>query len=78
MRNHSAQYTRKWDNVTLTPYYNFQDHWGQWGMGSYDDAESLGLKYDYAVKRGVGIGIWAIDYPMGDEVEWTALQKMQE
>eukprot|EP01043_Picozoa_sp_COSAG02_P035192 COSAG02_NODE_2505_length_8656_cov_6.225950_2_plen_117_part_00 len=25
-RNNSAKYGRKWDNVTLTPYYNFVDH----------------------------------------------------
>ena len=51
---------------------------GQWGLGTYDDAQSLGLKYEFAVQQGVGIGIWAINYPMGDEHEWNALQKMQE
>ena len=46
-------------------------------MGTYDDAPSLTLKYQFAVQHGVGIGIWAIDYPFGDEAEWTALQTMQ-
>ena len=82
-RNRSAQYAAidsswsAWDNATKTPYYNWRDHWGQWGLGSYEDARSLGAKYEYAKRRGVGIGIWAIDYPMGDEVEWQTLQIMQ-
>lgn len=66
-----------WDEKTQTPYYNWVDHWGQWGLGSYENARSLGAKYKYAVKRGVGIAIWAIDYPMGDAVEWQTLQIMQ-
>ena len=131
-RNNSAVYGRKWDNVTLTPYYNFVDHCkncsvpvgvpfinthsvclattqsnqlegariisyllqsklmiltnctslvvagGQWGVGTYDDDQSLGLKYEFAKKNGVGIGIWAINYPFGDETEWLTLQKMQQ
>eukprot|EP01043_Picozoa_sp_COSAG02_P064213 COSAG02_NODE_9317_length_2258_cov_1.375174_1_plen_81_part_00 len=79
-------------------------------MGTYDDEQSIGLKYEFAVQHGVGIGICeygsgiyflhggfpssvpgsdafgfsvrpgvgAINYPMGDEHEWNALQKMQE
>ena len=26
-------------------------------MGTYDDEQSLGLKYEFAVQHGVGIGI---------------------
>ena len=54
-----------WDDTTKTPYYNWVGHWGQWGLGTYEDARSLGAKYEYAKSRAVGIGIWAIDYPMG-------------
>ena len=82
-RNRSAQFGAidaswaAWDDTTKTPYYNWVDHWGQWGLGTYEDARSLGAKYEYAKSRGVGIGIWAIDYPMGDEAEWQTLQLMQ-
>ena len=51
---------------------------GQWGVGTYDDDQSLGLKYEFAVQKNVGIGIWAINYPFGDEIEWLTLQKMQQ
>ena len=77
-RNRSARYGRKWDNSTKTPYYKYQDQWGQWALGTYDDEESLSLKYAFARDNGVGAGIWAIDWPYGDGAEWRALQVMQE
>ena len=75
---YNPRYGRKWDNGTKTPYYNYKDQWGQWALGTYDDEESLSLKYRFARDNGVGAGIWAIDWPYGDGAEWRALRVMQE
>ena len=44
-RNRSVVKGEQWDNQTMTPYYNFKDHWGEWGLGTYENARSLGMKY---------------------------------
>jgi spore germination protein YaaH len=55
-------YTRQWNSQGSVPYYVYQEN-GQWFQTFYDDAESLGLKYDLVNNKGLaGIGIWALGY----------------
>ncbi|AKQ46918.1 hypothetical protein TH63_16815 [Rufibacter radiotolerans] len=55
-------YTRQWNSQGSVPYYVYQEN-GQWFQTFYDDAESLGLKYDLVNTKGLaGIGIWALGY----------------
>ncbi|WP_192822388.1 glycosyl hydrolase family 18 protein [Rufibacter sp. LB8] len=55
-------YTRHWNPEGDTPYYVYQQN-GQWFQTFYDDAQSLGLKYDLVNQKNLaGIGIWALGY----------------
>src|SRR6185312_932219 len=65
---------RRWDNHSSTPYYIFPSD-PAWKQGWYDDAESLGLKYDLALtKKLAGIGIWALSYDGANSELWDALR----
>ncbi|MFC6996749.1 glycosyl hydrolase family 18 protein [Rufibacter roseus] len=62
-KEEAAQYGRKWSNEGGVPYYTYQNSSGQWFQVFYDDAESLGLKYDLVNEKNLaGIGIWALGY----------------
>jgi spore germination protein YaaH len=55
-------YGRLWDNTSQTPWYTYNDG-SQWHQVWYDDAESLGLKYDLAQQYNLqGVGMWALGY----------------
>lgn len=55
-------YIRQWNAEGDTPYYVYQEN-GQWFQTFYDDAQSLGLKYDLVNQKNLaGIGIWALGY----------------
>lgn len=70
----SQTYGRIWDNSTQTPWYRWFSN-GQWNQIWYDDAESLGLKYDAALSRGYqGVGMWALGYDEGRNELWDALE----
>ena len=55
---------RKWDGVSMTPWYSYQDAkrpWLYW-QGFYDDAESLKYKYDLVKSLGLrGVLVWSIN-----------------
>ncbi len=68
---YSADHGRKWDpveGVAWTSYHreNCTDAYGcvnSWRELYYDDAQSLGLKYDLVNRYGLrGAGIWALGY----------------
>jgi len=63
----------RWDSNSETPYYSwYQTAWNQvWA----DNPQSLGLKYDLALNKGIGgIGIWALNYD-GDRTElWELIE----
>ena len=67
-------YGKRWDSVTQTPWYTFNDgtHWHQcW----YDDSLSLSLKYNLVLaKKLAGIGIWALGYDGSRKELWGALR----
>ncbi|HLF05984.1 MAG TPA: glycosyl hydrolase family 18 protein, partial [Thermoplasmata archaeon] len=71
----AQQHGRKWDTEWKTPWYAYQSG-AQWYQGHYDDAESLGLKYDLALQRDVaGIGIWALGYDAGKNELWDKIRE---
>lgn len=63
-----AQVSKKskinWDEVSKTPYYNYKDaETGSNRIVHFDNARSLGLKYDFIKERDLkGVGIWAMGY----------------
>jgi len=64
---------RRWDDVSLTPYllYDMGGPYQLW----YDDAESLGYKFDYLIDEDVGgVGIWALNYEGGYEDIWDEIR----
>jgi spore germination protein YaaH len=71
----AEQHGEIWDGESQTPWYRYQrrDVWNQvW----YDNATSLGFKYDLALKHGYGgVGMWALGYD-GDRRElWDLLEE---
>ena len=67
-----SEYSRKWDVSSQTPYYLKDADHQVW----YEDAVSLGLKYDLVLNRDIaGVAIWALGYD-GDQPElWAALEE---
>lgn len=69
----ATTYGRQWDTTSQTPWYRYQSS-GQWHQVWYDDAQSLGLKYDLALSRGLaGVGMWAAGYDEGRAELWDLL-----
>jgi spore germination protein YaaH len=70
----ASAYGALWDEESLTSWYSYYSDGFQ--QGWYDDAESLGLKYDIVTMAGMqGIGIWALGYD-GDCTElWDQLEE---
>lgn len=62
------------DSISLTPFLRWNDgiNWNQlW----YDDAISLGLKYDLAIQKNLkGIGLWALGYDKGRQEFWNEIE----
>lgn len=59
----AERYGRQWSSEGGVPYYTYQNSSGQWFQVFYDDAESLGLKYDLVNQKNLaGIGIWALSH----------------
>ena len=70
--NNNSQ-TRKWDDVAQQPYYTYQVD-GQWRVAYYEDAASLGKKYDLVNQYNLkGVGLWTLGQE-GDAPElWQLL-----
>jgi len=65
---------RLWHTTSQTPWYRWQDG-SSWRQIWYDDAESLGLKFDLAVNQGLqGIGMWALNYDGARPELWDAIE----
>ncbi len=64
-----------WDTVSQTPWYRWHDG-TDWHQVWYDDAASLGLKYDLADTRGLqGVGMWALNYDGTRPELWDELDR---
>lgn len=72
-RANAATYGRLWDAASQTPYYVYTS--GGAHQGWYDDAESLGYKWDLVNSKDLGgTGIWALNYDTADDLLWNQLQ----
>ncbi len=70
----AAKYGRKWDSLGQVPWFAYKDSTGQWIEGYYDDATSLGAKYDMINQRGLaGVGIWHLLMDQGVNELWNLL-----
>lgn len=58
----AATYGRLWDSVGKVPWYRYWDATkGSWVQVYYDDAASLGVKYDLVNRYGLaGTGMWTL------------------
>lgn len=70
----SQVYGRLWDTFSQTPWYRWNDG-TNWHQVWYDDAESLGLKYQLAEDNNLqGVGMWAMNYDGARPELWDALR----
>ncbi|MCP4248017.1 MAG: hypothetical protein GY778_13295 [bacterium] len=66
-------YGRLWDATSQTPWYRWHDG-SNWHQVWYDDAESLGLKYQVAQDHDYqGVGMWAVNYDGTRDELWDEL-----
>ncbi len=72
--------TIQWDSGEKMTWYRYRwedplsgpDYW----QGYYDDAKSLGAKYDFVHQEGLGgIGIWALGYDDGRDELWRVMRE---
>ncbi len=69
-----TRYERRWDEESQTPFYVYEEG-GSPYQTWYDDAESLGYKYDLVLERDIqGIGIWALGYDGTRPELWEAIE----
>lgn len=70
----AQSYGRQWDATSQTPWYRWHDG-SNWHQVWYDDAESLGLKYQLALDHNLqGVGMWALNYDRERDELWDAIQ----
>lgn len=68
-------YTRQWSDPYLNPWVAYQG--SGWRQLWYDDAESLGHKYQLAKDLDLaGIGMWALGYDTGFPELWELIARM--
>ena len=70
-----ARYGRRWDAVGQVPWFEYYDSAaGSWVEGYYDDAQSLGVKWDMVNQRGLaGTGMWTLLMDRGSADLWNVL-----
>lgn len=70
----SAYYGLLWETLSQTPWYRWQVG-STWHQVWFDNAESLGLKYDLAVENDLqGVGMWALAYDGARTELWDLLE----
>ncbi len=66
---------RSWHYQSKTPYFSFKRGKTTRQLW-YDDAESLGKKYDFVNSNHLGgVGIWALGYDNGHKELWNLLEE---
>ncbi len=66
---------RQYDAVEGSAYFTYQSASGTWRQAYYDDEQSLGAKYDFALTEGLaGVGIWALQYDRDYPQLWNVLR----
>jgi len=70
-----ANYQLVWEDHSSTPYYTFQTN-NNWYQCWFDNAQSLGLKYDMVKMKNIGgIGIWALGYDGYNGELWEQIRE---
>jgi hypothetical protein len=68
-----AVHGRQWDIPGLNPWYRYYAD-TSWFQGWYDDPESMGYKYEFALARKLkGIGMWALGMDGANHDIWDVL-----
>ncbi|MEO8247619.1 MAG: glycosyl hydrolase family 18 protein, partial [Chloroflexota bacterium] len=66
---------RRWDATGQVPYTVYRASDGGWRQLYYDDATSIGLKYDMIERNDVaGTGIWALGMDTGTSDLWDVIE----
>jgi len=66
----------QYDSVAATGYYAFRASNSQNNQYWFDDAKSLGAKYDWVIKNKLGgVGIWALGFDNGTTELWGVLEQ---
>ncbi|MCU7523844.1 MAG: hypothetical protein HF308_05170 [Ignavibacteria bacterium] len=64
-----------WDKYNSVPWIRYQKN-GEWHQVWFENARSIGMKYDYAMARKLrGVGIWALGYDGGRQELWKEIEK---
>jgi spore germination protein YaaH len=71
----ARQYGRHWDGVGQVPwFFHYDKTQAHWVEGYYDDAISLGVKYDMVNRRGLaGVGMWHLLMDEGTSTLWNLI-----
>ncbi len=74
-RTLATTHGRRWDDVGKVPWFAYYDSTAAtWVEGYYDDAVSLGAKWDMVNQRDLaGTGIWTLLMDEGDNALWTLI-----
>src|SRR6202165_6263169 len=80
----ALQQTQSWDNVAASPWISWYSpptgdpcggNHGSWRELYYDNASSLGDKYDLVINNNLlGTGMWALGYDGTSQDLWNALR----
>lgn len=72
--------TIEWNKTTQTPYYQYRDDQGNARVVHFDNARSMGLKYDMIKTQNLkGTGTWALGYDgLNQELHKVLLDKFTE
>lgn len=68
----AQKYGRLWDPGSGVPWYRYEAG-GTWHQAWYEDGESLGMKFDYALKNTGGIGFWSLGYEGNNSEIWSVI-----
>lgn len=70
----SQSYGLLWDSTSQTPWYRWHDG-TNWHQVWFDNAESLGLKYELARDHNLqGVGMWALGYDGARDELWDEIE----
>jgi len=70
----SATYGLQWETLSQTPWYYWNDG-TNWHQVWFDNAQSLGLKYQLAQDHNLqGVGMWALNYDGTRPELWNELE----
>lgn len=73
----SKTHAASWNSMSQTPYYQYTSSSGIGHIVHFENARSLGIKYDYINKKNFkGVGIWALGYDgLNRELSGTIIEK---